>query len=136
MVDLLKGDYKSAANNPLEPGAGPRDWDLNGVRLGLIYLAALRAKDALVAEEQWKKLAESLGHGDRSARRLSAMMTGKQPFDENWILEATLLPKFKRVLLVALARKFPAHAAKFTALAKKLDFDRDETSLCLRYLSE
>ena len=36
----------------------------------------------------------------------------------------------------ALARKYPQHGKELNELSKKLDFERDEISLCLRYVTE
>jgi hypothetical protein len=137
--NLLRGDYKSAA--AADP-AGPNDlrpsldWEVEATRAGLLYLAGLKAKDRAFAETQWAKLVETLGHGDREGRYYSAVAAGKEPFDLARVKEAPVHPSVKRVVLAAFARKFPADAKELNELSKKLDFERDEFSLCLRYVTE
>lgn len=135
-VALLKGDLKAAASTPPAPKGSALDWKTEALRAGLLYLAAVKKKDAALADEQWKKFGEALAQGDRDGRRLARAVAGKEALDAGWMLESMFRPSLKRVLLAAMAGKFPAHAAKFNPLAKKLDFDRDSTSLCLRYLME
>jgi hypothetical protein len=137
---LLRGDHK-AAGNATEPAApaqlnATRDWELDASREGLLYLAGLKAKDAAFADDHFKKMVAALGRGDREGRLYAAMADGKQPFDATRAKEAAMVPTVKRVVLMALARKFPQHAKDLEPLARKLDFERDETSLCLRYMTE
>lgn len=135
-ANILKGDPKAAAGAAADQKLLPFDWEAEASRAGLLYLAAQKKKDAALADEQWKKLGEALSHGDREARRLGRAVAGKEPFDAVWVRDSIFHASLKRVLLSALARKYPAHAATFIPLAKKLDFDRDSTSLCLRYVME
>jgi tetratricopeptide (TPR) repeat protein len=136
---VLRGNYKSAgATDP----AGPKeirptlDWEGDATRAGLLYLAALKAKDQAFADVQWPKLAEALGRGNRQARFYAAVAGGKEPFDAARVKDAVVHPSVKRVVLAAFARKFPADAKDLDALSKKLDFERDEFSLCLRFVTE
>jgi tetratricopeptide (TPR) repeat protein len=135
-VGILKGNHTAAANAPSFRAGGPREWETDATRTGLLYLAGLKAKDAAFADEQWKKFGNALGKGDRDARRLAEVAAGKQPLDSKWLTNATIRPDVKRVILAALARRFPAHAKDLVPLSKKLDFDHDSTSLCLRYVTE
>jgi tetratricopeptide (TPR) repeat protein len=135
-VNILKGNHASAAAFLPFFDAGVFSWEPEAARAALLYLAGLKANDASFAGTQWKKFVEALGKGDREARRLAEVTAGKQPLDPKWITNATFRPEIKRVILAALARKFPAYAKDLTPLAKKLDFEHDSTSLCLRYLTE
>ena len=138
--NILRGNHKGAAaaiapNRPV-PVNSARDWEQEATRVGLLYLAGLKAKDAEFADSQWKRFAESLGRGDRDARYFAAVVSGKQPLDLSRAKTANLQPTLKRVVLAALARKFPEQAKELDPLAKKLDFERDDVSLCLRYVTE
>lgn len=135
---FLKEDFKGAAAAAPGPARGGRvrDWEFDATRAGLLYLAGAKAKDAAFADGQWAALGEALGHGDRDARRLSAVLGGKHPFDAGWLTGAMLNPSLKRVVLAACARKYPAPAGDLMGLSKRLDFERDEVSLCLRYATE
>src|SRR5262245_1897629 len=134
---VLRGNYKAAgkAETPAVVNTA-RDWEQEATRAGLLYLAGLKAKDAPFAEEQWKRFTAALGRGDREARLCAALSEGKQPFDVARAKSATIAPTIKRVVLAALARKYPEHAKELDALSKKLDFERDDVSLCLRYVTE
>jgi tetratricopeptide (TPR) repeat protein len=141
-VSLLRGDPKAAAaaaaaedHGPVTPNAA-RNWELEAERAGLLYLAGLKAKDAAFADAQWKRFAAALARGDREARLYAAFAEGKKPVDVARAKSATITPSLKRVVLAALARKFPEHAKDLDPLSKKLDFERDEISLCLRYVME
>ncbi|HJZ90775.1 MAG TPA: hypothetical protein VKE40_07860 [Gemmataceae bacterium] len=138
-VNLLRGDYKAAstadAGGPIRISVA-RDWEYEATRAGLLYLAGLKAKDAAFADEQWKRFVDALGKGDREGRFCAAVAGGKQPFDLARVKTAAINPSLKRVILTALARKFPEQAKELDPLAKKLDFERDEFSLCLRYVTE
>jgi tetratricopeptide (TPR) repeat protein len=136
---FLRGDYKSAA--AADPAAQKDlrptlDWDGEATRAGLLYLGGLKVKDQALADAQWAKLIDALGHGDREARRYAAVANGKEPFDLAQVKDANIHPLVKRVVLAAFARKFSAHAKELDALSKKLDFERDEVSLCLRYVTD
>ena len=138
--NILRGDPKAAAASvepavPL-PISSARNWEMEATRAGLLYLGAFKAKDAALADQQWKRFTDALGRGDRDGRLYAAMATGKQPFDLARAKDAVVVPSLKRVALAALARKFPEHAKELEPLAKKLDFERDEVSLCLRYVTE
>src|SRR5262249_53153970 len=133
---ILNGNHKAATNAAALGSLGPRDWEYGAIRTGLLYLAGLKAKEDSFADEQWKQLGKALLKGDHEARRLADVVTGKQPLDPKFITELVVRPEVKRVILTALARKFPMHAKDLILVAKKLDFEHDSTSLCLRYLTE
>lgn len=139
VVHLLRGEHlKSAAANAKTEKviSVARDWEVNATRSGLLYLAGLKAKDAPFAETHWKAFAESLNKGDRAGRMLGAIADGKQAFDWEKVKDSSINPSTKRIVLAAFAKKFPQNAKELGELAKKLDFDRDEYSLCLRYVME
>ncbi len=139
ITGLLRGDYKNAAaaNSARPKSVGlARDWENDATRTGLLYLAGLKAKDAAFADEQRKRLVESLAKGDREGRFFAAIIDGKKPIDLPSVKDAAMDPSVKRIVVVALARMHPDRAKELHALAKKLDFQRDEYSLCLHYLME
>jgi tetratricopeptide (TPR) repeat protein len=138
-VSFLKGDYKQAAK---ETGgrfigdAPDMNWEFETTRAGLLYLAGVKAKDGAFADEQWKALGTALGRGDRTSRWFGAVAAGKQPFDPARATAAVMNPAVKRIVLAAFARKYPEQAKDLRALSRQLDFERDETSLCLRSVLE
>jgi tetratricopeptide (TPR) repeat protein len=136
--NVLTGNYKSATQSAPNPKAirPAGDWEDDATRAGLLYLAGLKAKDQTFADQQWKRLVDTLGRGDREARACAAVADGKKPFDADRIKGSLLQPSVKRVVLAAFARRFPAGAKELNAMSKQLDFDRDEYSLCLRYVTE
>jgi hypothetical protein len=136
VLRLLTGNYKEAASAPTGPPAGLHEWESEATRAGLLYLAARKAHDAAFADQQWKNLADALSHGDRDARRLAQLLTSDKPLDLPWLRGALIPADTKRVLLAAVARRYPSQGKELDALARKLDFPRDPTSLCLRYVTE
>jgi tetratricopeptide (TPR) repeat protein len=136
---LLRGNYleaaqvQSPARTALLAASG---WEMEATHAGLLYLAGLKAKDGVFADDQWTRLVDALGKGDRDGRFYAAIASEKQPFDLAGAKDATVNPSLKRVVLAALARKFPVHAKELNALSRKLDFERDEVSLCLGYVTE
>jgi len=113
-----------------------RDWEVTATRSGLLFLAGLKAQNGPFAETHWKNMVEALNKGDRAGRWLGAVADGKQAFDWEKVKDSSLNPSTKRVVLAAFAKKFPQHAKDLEALAKKLDFERDAYSLCLRFAME
>ncbi|HEX3151013.1 MAG TPA: hypothetical protein VHR66_23235 [Gemmataceae bacterium] len=138
--NILVGNYKAAVlpGAPAVPGAPrmARDWEHDAARAGLLYLAGMKAKDKTFADAQWKRFVDTLSTGDREGRACAAFASGAQPFDLAKVKEMPMEPSLKRVVLAAFAQKFPANAKELNALATKLDFERDEISLCLRYVME
>jgi hypothetical protein len=45
-------------------------------------------------------------------------------------------PRNKRVVVAVIAKRFPEHCKELLTLARKLDYQRDPTSLCLRKVLE
>jgi tetratricopeptide (TPR) repeat protein len=139
VVHLLRGEHvkAAAANAKYEKIISvARDWEVNATRSGLLFLAGLRAKDPAFAETHWNALVEAMNKGDRAGRMVGAMADGKQAFDWEKVKDSPMNPPTKRIVLAAVARKNPQHAKELEALARKLDFERDDDSLCLRFLME
>jgi tetratricopeptide (TPR) repeat protein len=103
---------------------------------GLLYLAALKAGDPKLAEQQLPLLLADLGKGGRDERRLAEMLAGKQPVNGDILRRLPMQPEHKRILLAVVARAHPEHAQDLLDLARKMDFQRDATSLCLRKVLE
>jgi tetratricopeptide (TPR) repeat protein len=135
--NFLRGNYKAAAVDSVKSAVtkSARDWEQEATRAGLLYLAGVKTKDAAFADAVWKQFGEALARGDKDARGYAAFVNGKA-LDPVWAKSSTIQPSLKRVVLAALARKFPEHAKELDPLAKKLDFERDDVSLCLRYGTE
>jgi hypothetical protein len=106
------------------------------VQHALLCLAALKKGDAKLAEEQRQALLATLAKGDRDTRRFSELLAGKQPCDVEAVRRLPHDVKEKRVLVALLARREPDKAKELVALAKRLNFQLDETALCLRQLLE
>jgi tetratricopeptide (TPR) repeat protein len=102
----------------------------------LLYLAALKAGDRKLAEEQRPLFLAELGKGGREERRLAGMLAGKQPLNADILRRLPMQPEHKRVLLAVVAKARPEEAKDLLDLARKLDFQRDVTSLCLRKVLE
>lgn len=124
---LLQGKLREAANAVAE-GVDGRV----GEQRGLLYLAALKAGNKEVADEQWLLLLTFLAKARRHERRLGEMLAGRQPLDTGVIRLLPIDPREKRVLLVVVVRRHPDQAMDLLGLARTLDYHGDETSLCLR----
>jgi hypothetical protein len=102
----------------------------------LIYLAAHKAGDQKLADQEWTKLLNALDKEDRYTRELSATLAGRRPLDANRLKKLPIDPLNKRVLLLVVVRRFPDQAKNLLPLARKLDFLADATSLCLTKISD
>ncbi len=123
---LLRGKLEEAATKIIEANA-----DQAASQHALVYLAALKAKKTKLAEQEWQKFLAALGKGDREERRFAAMLaTGKAP-DLEQVRQAPIDPEIKRVAVAAAAAHSPDKSKELRDLARKLDFQRDLTSLCL-----
>ncbi|HEV3081824.1 MAG TPA: tetratricopeptide repeat protein [Gemmataceae bacterium] len=123
---LLRGKLEEAATKIIEANA-----DQAALQHALVYLAALKAKKAKLAEQEWQKFLSALAKGDREERRFAAMLaTGKAP-DLEQVRQAPIDPDIKRVAIAAAAAHSPDRTKELRELAQKLDFQRDLTSLCL-----
>jgi tetratricopeptide (TPR) repeat protein len=106
------------------------------VQRALLYLAALKAGDGKLADEQWAPLLTGLDKAHGSLGRLGEVLAGRQKPDAGRIRLLSIPPEQKRVLLVVVARRYPETAKELLPLARKLDFSPDPTSLCLRKVLE
>ena len=102
----------------------------------LLYLAARKAGDQKLADQEWTKLLNALDKEDRYGREFSATLAGRRPLDVNRVKKLPIEPSNKRVLLLVVARRFPDRAKELLPLARKLDFVADATSLCLTKISD
>jgi tetratricopeptide (TPR) repeat protein len=99
---------------------------------GLVYLAALKAGDKKLADEQWQQLLAATAKGDRFLRQLGDVLAGRKPVDVEALRRLPLEPRWKPALLAVVARRYPDRAKDLLPLIRTLDFERDATSLCLR----
>ncbi|HJT78264.1 MAG TPA: hypothetical protein VJ739_13755, partial [Gemmataceae bacterium] len=106
------------------------------VQRGLLYLAAMKAGDKKLADEQWALLVAALKKEAGYARQLAALLEGGHPPDVARVRRLVMQPEQKRVVVAALARRYPETAKDLLPLARQLDFEADPTSLCLRKLLE
>jgi tetratricopeptide (TPR) repeat protein len=128
-VLLLEGKLAKAAENVV------KDAHEANVQHALLYLYASKKNDKDLAAAQWKLLLEALEHGGRDRRFIAKVLTGAQPVDFAELRELPIDPGQKRVLLAVVAQRFPSANKEIAALARRLDFDRDEVSLCLKGLA-
>ena len=126
---LLEGNLAKAAENVQKD---PREAN---VQHALLYLYATKMNDKALAAAQWKLLLETLEHGGRDRRVMAKVLSGAQPVDFAALRELPIDPGEKRVLLAVVVQRFPAANKEIAVLAKRLDFDRDEVSLCLKGLA-
>jgi hypothetical protein len=124
---LLQGKLQEAA------GAVERTNDDQAMsQYALLYLAALKAGNPKLAEEQWQPLLACLERGSRYPRQLGAMLAGRQPLNTDLIRRLPIEPRQKRVLLAVVAKRHPDQGKELLQLARSLNFYLDGTSLCLR----
>jgi hypothetical protein len=123
---LLQGKLQEAA------GAVERANDnVAGTQHALLYLAALKAGNPKLAEEQWQSLLAQLEKSGRHQRRLAAILAGRQPFDTGVVRRLPIETRQKRVLLAVAAKQHPEQGKELLPLARSLNFFLDGTSLCL-----
>jgi Flp pilus assembly protein TadD len=125
-LNLLRGKFREAAK------LVNQDPEKAYVQHGLLYLAANKAGDKKLAEEQWQALLANLEKGSRPLRGLRGMLGAAKPLDTQQLQRMAIDPEQKRVLLAVVARRYPETAKDLLPLAKKLNFFQDETALCLR----
>jgi Flp pilus assembly protein TadD len=124
---LLQGKLREAASHALEG-----DTTRFLANRGILYLAARKAGDAKLAEEQFKLLMDELDKEDSSTRQFKGMLGGSRPLDLDLLRRLPVDAHNKRALLAVAAKRYPDKAKDLLPLAQKLDFYRDPTSLCLR----
>jgi hypothetical protein len=98
---------------------------------GLLYLAAVQAKNQKLADEQWPHLLDSLKRTNRYTRQLGALLGNPRKVDGSLVLRLPIDPRQKRVLLAVVATRYPDQGKELLPLARQLNFYQDVTSLCL-----
>jgi tetratricopeptide (TPR) repeat protein len=128
-VALLRGNLREAAGlvNEQEEAL---------TQHALLYLAASKAGEAKLAEEQWPLLLAALDKERGPQHQLDDMLAGRRPLDVDQVLRLRIEPLRKRVLLAVAAQRDPKKAKELLTLARQLDYAPDATSLCLRKLLE
>jgi hypothetical protein len=99
---------------------------------GLLYLQAMRSGAKDQAEASWSALLADLQKGGREQRLFGELLAGRKPLEGHAAQRVPLEPDSKRVLLAVLAQRYPDRAKDFLSLARRLDFQHDAISLCLR----
>ena len=128
-VPFLNGKLSEAGQAVDKPSTGIVDH-------ALIYVAANKAGDPKLADQEWSKLLNALDKEDRYSRELGATLAGRRPLDVNRLKKLPIEPLNKRVLLLVVTRRFHDQAKDLLPLARKLDFVADATSLCLTKISD
>ncbi len=123
-VAFLRGNLEQAADTLKQFGTTTQH--------ALLYLAAERAGAKDLALAQWRALTEVLAKGTRDDRLLADVLLGRKPIADHPPQRLPLPAMSKRVYLAVFAQRHPERAKEALALAEKLDFYRDDTSLCLR----
>ncbi|MBX7103167.1 MAG: hypothetical protein K1X57_03750 [Gemmataceae bacterium] len=133
---FLAGKYKEAAElvDSMPKDKNGRNRRAEVQQRGLLYVAALRAKQGDLAEEQWKKLLAALGSKGRRDKQLGDLISGAIPFEMELFRNLPTEPQQKRVLALVMSRKQPDHSAALIEFARTLDYERDGLSFCLRQL--
>jgi hypothetical protein len=106
------------------------------IHRGLLYLGLLKAGNKQAADEQWQPFLDALQKEGRRGRECAEMLAGKRPVDMEHLRRLAMEPQNKRVVLAVIAKRFPEHSKDLMTLARKLDYQRDPTSLCLRKVLE
>jgi tetratricopeptide (TPR) repeat protein len=128
---FLQGKYAAAA---VFADKGKQDNAMN--QRGLLYLGLLKSGDPKSAEEQWQPFLDALQKEGRRGRQCAEVLAGKRPVDVEQLRRLALEPRNKRVVLAVIAKRYPEKSKDLLTLARKLDYHRDATSLCLRKVLE
>jgi hypothetical protein len=126
---ILRGELKAAADvvqkdSPLATAS----------QHALLYLHAQKKNNVELAKDQWSLMIAGLEHGNRDQRTLAKLLAGAQPPGAAALRELPIDPEQKRVFMRAAVARFPTSNKEIANLARRLDFQRDETSLCLKRL--
>lgn len=127
---LLKGQVREVGDL-MKADAGAT-YDLN--ERACVYLFAEQAGQSELAKTQFTQLLQALRASDRRSRALAEMLDGKTPFDADWVLRLGVERSLKRTLLRVAAARHPDAAGRLLELSRRLDVDRDSTSLLLARL--
>jgi tetratricopeptide (TPR) repeat protein len=125
---VLRGNLREAAGQVDEAG------DRALVQRAVLYLAALKAGDGTLADEQWPLLLAGLDKAHGPLAQLGEVLAGRAKPDVARLRRLSIQPEQKRALLAVVARRYPETAKELLPLARKLDFSPDPFSLCLRKL--
>jgi tetratricopeptide (TPR) repeat protein len=123
---LLKGNLKEAA------GLVEHDEDHASVHSALLFLAARKAGDRALADQQWTALLASLTKTRGESRHLAEVLAGRSKASAEQFRRMAIEPDQKRVLLLVAADRFPDQSKELVRLARTLNFSPDPTALCLR----
>ena len=86
----------------------------------LLHLAALKAGDKKIADEQWQALLKDLAQAGGHERLLGDMLAGRKPAKADLIRRLHIEPEKKRVLLVVASKRLPESAKELVQLALRL----------------
>ena len=123
---LLGGKLEEAAGKIIEANTNQAVIDH-----GLVYLAARKAKKAKLADQEWQKFLTALGKGGRVERQFASLLAAGKPVEVEQVRRLIIDPEIKRVVVAAVATRSPDKVKELQDLARKLDYQRDLTSLCL-----
>jgi tetratricopeptide (TPR) repeat protein len=102
--------------------------------LGLLALAYKKAGNESKFKRYTEKLTEALRKSGPSDQAFADILSSETPFDAKKAINSPMNYANKSVVLCVLAKKFPQDAKALQTMAKKLDTQRDETSLVLKHL--
>lgn len=132
---LLEGKIQEAANDLSKPQVQAQHPDNQWFgEQTLVYLYAKRDDLKDIAEQQWGVTLKAMSNSGRHARQLAVILEGKKPFEVKQVLASPVEAKKKRLILLLFADRFPEAKSQLTELARRLDFEPDIISLCLRQL--
>jgi tetratricopeptide (TPR) repeat protein len=129
IVAILKNDVSDAEQKAKLRDGGEDDSFL--LNTSLLYLLARKHQDQKLMDHCWEDMVEDIRTTSRTSKPLIEMLDGKKPFEFEAAQNAFFAVDEKRGVLLVLADRYPSHAARLKALAKKLDFQRDAYSMAI-----
>lgn len=90
----------------------------------LMSVVAHGAKRADLEEPNLKQAANMYGQGGREERRVAAWLTAPQHADADEVCAVLLVPEQKRLVLLSMGLRDPAHRAQYFKAAAPFNFDR------------
>lgn len=133
VCSILKNDL-SEAEQTVKPRGDAEDHYL--LHVSLLYLIAKKHKDQKVMDQCWEDIVKDIPVTVRTAKPFIDMIEGKTPFQFEGVQNAYIPAEAKRAVLLVLADRYPAQAAPLKALAKKLNYQRDEYSMAIEALEK
>lgn len=115
---LFEGDYNAAAALLQD------EYMADATNHLALYICAARAGQSELAATHLTGGAEFLAMGGVEDRYYASVLAGDEPLDIDRALRLGTMPGGKRVILAALAIRYPEHAAPLNALARKLNYSR------------